>query len=97
MKLTVGEKATPGEEKGWQFMDALHENIAAYTHSGSKPAKMAAAGEYPMGLSFAYRIVTEMNKGAPLDVVYPSEGLGWDMEATAIVKGTRLMRAAVMR
>jgi iron(III) transport system substrate-binding protein len=26
-----------GEEKGWQFMDKLHENIAVYTHSGSAP------------------------------------------------------------
>ena len=33
-----------GEEGGWQFMDALHENIAWYTHSGSKPCKQAAAG-----------------------------------------------------
>src|SRR5262245_38641690 len=24
-----------GEEKGWEYMDALHKNIAAYTHSGS--------------------------------------------------------------
>ena len=35
-----------GEEKGWAFMDKLHQNVAAYTHSGSKPCKQAAAGEY---------------------------------------------------
>ena len=28
-----------GEEDGWAFMDGLHANIAAYTHSGSKPCK----------------------------------------------------------
>jgi iron(III) transport system substrate-binding protein len=26
---------------GWKYMDALHENIAQYTHSGSKPCNMA--------------------------------------------------------
>ena len=26
-----------GKGGGWNFMDALHENIAQYTHSGSKP------------------------------------------------------------
>ena len=31
-----------GEEGGWEFMDALHENISHYTHSGSKPCKQAA-------------------------------------------------------
>ena len=37
-----------GEEGGWAYMDALHENIARYTHSGSKPCKLAAAGEFPL-------------------------------------------------
>ena len=26
-----------GEDKGWQYMDALDRNIAEYAHSGSKP------------------------------------------------------------
>ena len=63
-------------------MDALHKNIAAYTHSGSKPCKQAAAGEYTVGLSFEYRANKTKKDGAPIDVVLPSEGLGWDMEAT---------------
>ena len=33
-------------------------------------------------------------KGAPLDIVIPEEGIGWDMEATAIIKGTKKMSAA---
>ena len=46
---------TFGAEKGWTFMDGLHQNIKSYTHSGSKPCKMAATGEAPIGISFAYR------------------------------------------
>jgi len=34
-----------GEKEGWAYMDKLHENIAQYTHSGSKPCKQAAAGD----------------------------------------------------
>src|SRR5206468_4981891 len=34
-----------GKGGGWKYMDALHENIAQYTHSGSKPCNMAATGE----------------------------------------------------
>jgi iron(III) transport system substrate-binding protein len=77
-----------GDEKGWEFMDALHQNIAAYTHSGSKPCTMAAAGEHPIGISFEFRAVRLLNEGAPLAVVIPSEGIGWDMEASAIIAGT---------
>jgi iron(III) transport system substrate-binding protein len=77
-----------GEEKGWAYMDELHKNIAAYTHSGSKPCKQAAAGEYTIGLSFEYRANKSKQDGAPLDVVLPSEGIGWDMEAATILATT---------
>lgn len=83
-----------GEEGGWDYMDKLHENIAWYTHSGSKPCKQAASGEVPIGVSFAFRGAKSKAKGAPLEIVIPSEGVGWDMEATAIIKGTKKMDAA---
>ncbi len=83
-----------GEQKGWQYMDALHKNIGLYTHSGSKPCKMAAQGEFPIGIAFEYRAMKSKKEGAPIDIVLPSEGLGWDIEATAIVKGTKNLEAA---
>ncbi len=83
-----------GEAEGWKYMDALHENIAVYTHSGSKPCTMAGSGEYPIGVSFEFRAARMKKQGAPLEIIFPSEGSGWDMEATAIVKGTRNLEAA---
>jgi iron(III) transport system substrate-binding protein len=83
-----------GKGGGWKFMDALHENIAQYTHSGSKPCNMAAAGEFVLGISFEYRANTNKAKGAPIDLVFPKEGLGWDLEAFAIHKGTKHLDAA---
>ncbi|MEE9196297.1 MAG: putative 2-aminoethylphosphonate ABC transporter substrate-binding protein, partial [Alphaproteobacteria bacterium] len=83
-----------GEEGGWQFMDGLHQNIAWYTHSGSKPCRQAGSGETPLGVSFAYRGAKVKNKGAPIEIVIPSEGVGWEMEATAIMKGTDKLDAA---
>ena len=83
-----------GEEKGWKFMDGLHKNIAWYTHSGSKPCKQAASGEIPLGISFAYRGAKSKNKGAPLEIVAPKEGLGWDIEAFGIVRNTKNLAAA---
>lgn len=83
-----------GEQKGWAYMDALHKNIGLYTHSGSKPCKMAAQGEFPIGIAFEYRAMKSKKEGAPIDIVLPSEGLGWDIEATAIIKGTKNLVAA---
>lgn len=83
-----------GEQKGWEFMDALHKNIGAYTHSGSKPCNLAASGEFPIGVSFDYRAAKLKADGAPIEAVFPSEGLGWEIEATGIMKGTKNAEAA---
>ena len=83
-----------GKGGGWTYMDALHENIGQYTHSGSKPCNMAAAGEYVVGISFEYRGNANKAKGAPIDLVFPKEGLGWDLEAFAIHKGSKKLDAA---
>jgi len=83
-----------GEKGGWAYMDLLHENIARYTHSGSKPAKLAAAGETTIGVSFAFRGARSKAAGAPLEIIIPREGIGWDMEANAIMAGTDKLKAA---
>ena len=83
-----------GKGGGWKYMDGLHQNIAQYTHSGSKPCNMASSGEYVVGISFEYRANSNKAKGAPIDLVFPKEGLGWDLEAFAIHKGTKKLDAA---
>ena len=85
---------TMGEAGGWKYMDALHENIAQYTHSGSKPCRQAGAGEFVVGISFDFRGNDVKQKGAPVELVFPREGLGWDLEAAAIMKNTKKMDAA---
>ena len=83
-----------GEADGWKYMDGLHENIAQYMHSGSRPCAAAAAGEYVVGISFEYRANREKARGAPVELVFPKEGLGWDLEAIGIVKTTQKLDAA---
>lgn len=83
-----------GEQGGWAFMDKLHDNVAVYTHSGSAPCVQAAKGERMVGIGFDMRGAREKTQGAPIDLILPKEGAGWDMEATAIVKGTKNLAAA---
>ena len=77
-----------GEEEGWAYLDELDKNVAVYLHSGSQPAKDAAAGEYGIGVSFGYRCIQSAAEvGDDIAVaVFPEEGSGWDMEANALMK-----------
>ncbi|MBS3948707.1 MAG: putative 2-aminoethylphosphonate ABC transporter substrate-binding protein [Dethiobacter sp.] len=81
-------------EKGWEYLDSLHENISHYVHSGSKPARMAAAGETVVGISFGYAGIRQKRLGAPVEIIFPEEGSGWDMEANALMKKGEIKPAA---
>lgn len=84
-----------GEEKGWAYMDRLHENVAVYTHSGSAPCVQAAKGERTIGIGADVRGITEKRRGAPVDLVVPADGAGWEIEAAALLRGSK--NAAVAR
>ena len=83
-----------GEAKAWEFMDKLHENIALYQHSGTKPCRDAAAGEFAVGISYELAGASLKTKGAPIEVLLMKEGGGWDMDTAAILKGTKKLEAA---
>jgi iron(III) transport system substrate-binding protein len=91
--LVAGWLGSMGKEGGWSYMDKLHDNISTYLHSGSAPCSNAAKGEFALGLSFDMRSVTLKNQGAPIDIIVPSP-VGYDLEGTAIVKGTKNLAAA---
>ena len=78
-----------GEEKAWEYMDKLHQNVAVYTHLGSKPCQQAASGEYTIGISWPFRGAKLKGKGAPIDIIVPEEGIGWEMQAGASMTGAR--------
>jgi iron(III) transport system substrate-binding protein len=83
-----------GEAKGWEYLDALHGNIAEYTKSGSKPCKDAAAGERGVGVSFEYVALKMKKDGAPVTMALPSEGSGYEIEANALTRKGRSNPAA---
>ena len=83
-----------GEEKAWAFMDRLHQNVASYVHSGSKPCRDAATGEFPVGIAYELLGAQLKTRGAPIETLIMEEGGGWDMDVFAIVRGTRNLEAA---
>lgn len=83
-----------GEEKAWAYMRELHKNIKMYVHSGSKPAQMAAQGEILIGISSDAFASSFTKRRAPLLLVNPTDGVAWDMEASAILKGAKNLESA---
>jgi iron(III) transport system substrate-binding protein len=83
-----------GDTGGWDFMDLLHDNVKAYMPSGLKPCEAVANGEVAVGIAHLYAGVKLHNDGKPVEVILPSEGLGWEMETAAVVKGGKHLQAA---
>ncbi len=82
-----------GEEKAWAYVDAVRANLKMLSPSGARPAAMAAQGEIPIGVSSGAFGAPFVKRRAPLDIIVP-DNAGWEMEASAIVKGTANLEAA---
>jgi iron(III) transport system substrate-binding protein len=78
-----------GEDKGFDYLKALHKNINQYTKSGAAPAKATALGETAVGITFMHDMITMVVDGAPVKVVAPCEGTGYEIGSMSIIKGAR--------
>ncbi|MGL6064020.1 MAG: ABC transporter substrate-binding protein [Fusobacteriaceae bacterium] len=75
-----------GEEKAWEYMDVLHKNIATYTSSGNAPTQIVSRGERVGGFIPAYQgIIIEKKGELPFKTIFPKEGIGWELEANALI------------
>jgi iron(III) transport system substrate-binding protein len=87
--LLASHAARLGEDKMWQYYDALDKNLSQVTKSGGAPGRMAASGETPIGIALAYEVEVAKKQGAPIDVIWPSDGVAWTFESNALVKGVK--------
>ena len=78
-----------GEEKAFDYMKALHKNIATYTRSGTGPIKAAARGETTVSISFVHDGPGEAMQGFPVATATPAEGTGAEIGSISIIKGAR--------
>jgi len=85
-----------GEDKGFEYLKKLHANINQYTKSGAAPAKAAAQGETLIGITFLHDLVTMAVGGAPIKLVAPCEGTGYEVGSMSIIKGGKNPKEARM-
>ena len=77
-----------GEEKGWQLIKDLDQNMAQYTSSGSRPCRMAQVGEYTIGASLSFVAMQSIEQGYPVKMVLPADWAGYELEASGLLKGS---------
>jgi iron(III) transport system substrate-binding protein len=83
-----------GEDKAFEYMKSLHKNINQYTKSGAAPARAAAVGETLIGITFQHDAVVQAVGGAPVAIVSPCEGTGYEIGSMSIIKGAKNLENA---
>ena len=78
-----------GEEPAFTYLRALHRNVNQYTRSGAAPARAAATGETLVGITFLHDAVAQRVTGAPVEIVAPCEGTGYEIGSMSIIRGAR--------
>lgn len=83
-----------GEDQGFDYLKKLHRNVNQYTKSGAAPAKAVSLGETAVGINFQHDLVPFVRDGAPMKIVSPCEGTGYEIGSMSIIKGARNLKEA---
>ena len=83
-----------GEDQAFDYLKKLNANVSQYTKSGIAPARNAARGESAIGIGFLHDYSQEKENGAPLQLVSPCEGTGYEVGGVSILKNARNLENA---
>lgn len=74
-----------GEEAGWEYFDALRENIMLFSESGSVPVSMVESGEAAIGLGIDYQAMALTDESSPVQVIFAREGAPYDYDTSLLI------------
>ncbi len=75
-----------GEDRGFQYLEDLDNNIPNYTRSGLAPAMNAGLGEVSVAIGYAHDGLRLQKQGYPLVITFPDEGTGYEIASISLVK-----------
>ncbi len=78
-----------GDDQSFDYLKQLNKNISQYTKSGVAPARNTARGETAIGIGFLHDYSLEKEQGAPIELIAPCEGTGYEIGGISILKGAR--------
>jgi len=80
-------------EAGWKFVEDLLRQCKVLPRS-SMTYQAVANGEYPIGLTFEQAAFEYLKGGAPIGLIYPSEGTAITLDGSAVIKNAPHPNAA---
>ena len=79
-----------GEEEAFNYLKGLDQNISQYPKAGTAPSRNTARGETAIGMGFLQNYSFEKESGAPIELVVPCEGSGYELGGVSVVKNAQL-------
>lgn len=76
-----------GEDRAFAYMKALNPNVQTYTQSGTAPSGALGVGETAIAIQFTPGFLKLVDEGFPVTVIFPQEGVGYEVAAMSILKG----------
>ena len=92
--LIHAQTLTGVESLGWDYYRALKDNGAIASGGNGAVLKSVASGEKAYGMVVDYMPIREKTKGAPVEFVFPEEGVSVVTEPVAILSSTKHEDAA---
>lgn len=83
-----------GEDKAFDYLKSLHQNISQYPKAGTAPSRNTARGETAIGIGFLQNYSFEKENGAPIELIVPCEGTGYELGGISVIKNARNMKNA---
>ncbi len=79
---------------GWEFIEKLSKAGVTVCDSNSISLKSVASGSYKVGVTLDYKVRSAMDKGSPVNLVYPEDGNVIVISPVAIFKTSKVQNAA---
>lgn len=76
-----------GEDAAFDYMRRLNDNVQTYTQSGTAPSGALGVGETAVAIQFSPGFLRLVDEGFPVQIVFPSEGVGYEVAAMSILAG----------
>ena len=92
MVLTLRE--IMGEDAAFEYMRQLDANVQTYTQSGTAPSGALGVGETAVAIQFSPGFLRLIDEGFPMQIVFPEEGVGYEVAAMSILQGARNLENA---
>lgn len=83
-----------GEDGAFEYLKALNDNIQTYTQSGTAPSGALGVGETAVAIQFSPGFLQLIDEGFPVNIVFPTEGVGYEVAAVSILQGATNLEEA---